>query len=90
MKWDTTMRSRSRGTLILGWGMTLAGSGVVLFWLIYEAVTSFAHAPIETLIGVALVLALLALLVPVPLILATRRARRRPSSSPGHGAPNSR
>jgi hypothetical protein len=63
--------------VITGWAMTLIGSGTVLFWLIYESVTTFSSAPIATLIGIAVVLAVLALLVPVPLILATRRARAR-------------
>jgi hypothetical protein len=60
---------------ITGWAMTLIGSGTVLFWLLYEAVMSFSKAPIATLVSVLVVLGLMTLLVPVPLILATRRAK---------------
>jgi len=71
------MRSERRGMVYTGWAMTLIGSGTVLFWLIYEAITTFRTAPLDTLIGIAVVLAVLALLVPIPLILATRRAKAR-------------
>jgi uncharacterized membrane protein YhaH (DUF805 family) len=74
------MRSDRRGMVITGWAMTLIGSGTVLFWLIYESITTFTSAPIATLIGVLVVLAVLALLVPVPLIMATKRARARQES----------
>ena len=74
------MRSDRRGMVITGWAMTLIGSGTVLFWLIYESITTFTSAPVDTLIGILVVLALLALLVPVPLILATKRAKTRRES----------
>ena len=61
--------------VLTGWAMTLIGCGTVLFWLIYESISTFTSAPIATLIGVAVVLAVLALLVPIPLIIATRRAK---------------
>jgi hypothetical protein len=60
---------------LTGWIMTLAGSGVVLFWLAYEAIQNFSHAPLATAVGVFVVLGLMTLLVPVPLLLASRRAR---------------
>ena len=71
------MRSDRRAMVYTGWAMTLIGSGTVLFWLIYESITSFRSAPLDTLIGIVVVLAVLALLVPIPLILATRRAKAR-------------
>lgn len=71
------MKSSRNGMAITGWLLTIGGAGTVLFWLIYEAIGSFANAPVQTTVGVLLVLALLALLVPVPLILATRRANTR-------------
>jgi len=74
------MRSDRRGMVITGWAMTLIGSGTVLFWLIYESITTFTSAPVDTLIGVLVVLALLALLVPVPLIMATKRAKAQRES----------
>ncbi len=75
------MRSDRRGMVITGWVMTLIGSGTVLFWLIYESITTFTSAPVDTLVGAVVVLAVLALLVPVPLILATKRAKTRRESS---------
>ncbi|MGH2387385.1 MAG: hypothetical protein ACRDIE_04210, partial [Chloroflexota bacterium] len=77
---DEAMRSDRRTMVITGWAMTLIGSGTVLFWLIYESITTFTSAPLATLIGIVVVLAVLALLVPVPLILATRRANARRAS----------
>ncbi|HVA90733.1 MAG TPA: hypothetical protein VNL71_12935 [Chloroflexota bacterium] len=74
------MRSERRGMVYTGWAMTLIGSGTVLFWLIYESITTFRSAPVDTIIGVVVVLLVLALLVPVPLILATRRAKARRAS----------
>ncbi len=62
-----------------GWAMTLIGSGTVLFWLIYESASTFRSSPIATMISMLVVLGLLALLVPVPLIIATRRAKARRS-----------
>jgi hypothetical protein len=67
--------------VITGWAMTLIGSGTVLFWLIYESITTFTSAPIDTLIGAVVVLAVLALLVPIPLIMATKRAKTRQRGS---------
>jgi hypothetical protein len=60
--------------LIVGWSMTLLGSGTVLFWVLYEAAVSYRAAPLATLVSLVLVIGLLALLVPVPLIIANRRA----------------
>ncbi len=74
------MRSERRGMVYTGWAMTVIGSGTVLFWLIYESITTFRSAPIDTVIGAVVVLLVLALLVPVPLIMATRRARARRAS----------
>jgi hypothetical protein len=71
------MKSQRRGMAMTGWIMTLAGSGVVLFWLIYEAVQNFSRAPLATAVSIFVVLGLMALLVPVPLVLATRRSRSR-------------
>jgi hypothetical protein len=71
------MRRDRRGMVITGWAMTLIGVGTVLVWLIIESISTFASAPLQTLAGILVVLALLTLLVPVPLILATRRARAR-------------
>jgi len=62
--------------MILGWAMTVGGLGLVLFWTIWEAATTFSSAPVITLVGVVVVLAVLALLVPIPLLIATRRAGR--------------
>lgn len=74
------MQSDRRTMVYVAWAMTLIGSGTVLFWLIYESITTFKSAPLATLVGVVVVLAVLALLVPVPLILAARRARARRAS----------
>ena len=62
---------------ITGWTMTIAGTGTVLFWLLYEAVSNFTKSPVATTISVVIVLGLMTLLVPVPLLLATRRARQQ-------------
>jgi hypothetical protein len=74
------MKPGRRMMVWTGWAMTLIGVGVVLFWTFFEAVSSFKSAPLATTIGVLVVLAVVTLLVPVPLMLATRRARaaRRP------------
>jgi hypothetical protein len=63
--------------VMTGWVMTIAGCGVVLVWLVLESVSTFASAPVATIIGIVVVLALMALLVPAPLIVATRRANAR-------------
>lgn len=63
--------------MIVGWVMTLVGSGTVLFWVLYEAAMDFSDAPLTTLISVVVVVGLLVLLVPLPLWLATRRAAAR-------------
>ncbi|MDB5077443.1 MAG: hypothetical protein JWO42_3622 [Chloroflexi bacterium] len=73
------MKSGRSGMAMTGWVMTIAGSGTVLFWLAYEAVSNFASSPVATLVSVIVVLGLMALLVPVPLLLATRRAKARRS-----------
>lgn len=75
------MKTDRRGMVITGWALTVVGTGIVLAWLAIESASTFAAAPIQTLIGIVLVLTLLILLVPVPLLLATRRARgaRRPA-----------
>lgn len=65
-----------RGMVWTGWAMTLIGMGIVLFWTLYEAVNTFASAPIYTILGVLVVFGVVALLVPIPLFLATRRAQR--------------
>ena len=66
--------------MIVGWVMTIVGSGTVLFWVLYEAAMDFSDAPVTTLISVAVVVGLLCLLVPLPLWLATRRAAARKST----------
>lgn len=66
---------KSRRVWITGWAMTVIGMGVVLFWTIFEAIDSFSVAPIATIVGLFVILGVLALLVPIPLITATRRAR---------------
>jgi hypothetical protein len=58
----------------IGWAMTIIGCGVVFVWLGLESASTFKSAPVATLIGILVVLGLMALLVPAPLILATRRA----------------
>ncbi len=68
-----------RAMVVTGWVMTVIGSGTVLFWVLYEAAMDFGNAPLPTLVGVLVVLGLLCLLVPLPLWLATRRARARKS-----------
>ena len=75
------MKPGRRGMIYTGWAMTLIGSGTVLFWLIYESVSTFRSSPIGTIISMLVVLGLLALLVPVPLIIATRRAKARRSQT---------
>jgi hypothetical protein len=62
---------------ITGWTMTIAGTGTVLFWLMYEAASNFTKSPVATLVSVVIVLGLMTLLVPVPLLLASRRARQQ-------------
>jgi|NGEPerStandDraft_6_1074524.scaffolds.fasta_scaffold457886_1 hypothetical protein len=74
------MKSKSRAMAITGWIMTIAGSGTVIFWVLYEGVTGFRQAPVATVVSVFIVLLLMVLLVPVPLWLATRRARVRRAS----------
>ena len=63
-----------RALVIVGWVMTLVGSGTVLFWVLYEAAMDFTDAPVATLISVLVVVGLLCLLVPLPLWMAYRRA----------------
>jgi hypothetical protein len=63
--------------MVAGWAMTIIGSGTVIFWVLYEAIMDYGNAPIATIVGVLVVLGLMALLVPVPLVIATRRARAR-------------
>lgn len=70
----TPTKTNRRTMIIAGWAMTLVGSGTVLFWVLYEAAMDFSNAPVATLISVVVVVALLCLLVPLPLWLATRRA----------------
>ena len=69
------MKTGRRGMAITGWAMTLIGSGIVLVWLLIEAHDTFSSAPLQTVVGIVVVLGLLALLIPVPLIIATRRAK---------------
>lgn len=64
-----------RGMVWTGWAMTLIGMGIVLFWTLYEAANTFASAPVPTILGVLVVFGVVALLVPIPLFLATRRAQ---------------
>jgi uncharacterized membrane protein YhaH (DUF805 family) len=71
----TTVKPRRQGMIWLGWAMIVIGMGVVLFWTAFEAVHSITSAPLATILGVLVVLAVLGLLVPLPLILATKRAR---------------
>jgi hypothetical protein len=73
-------KSDRRAMMITGWVMTIIGSGTVLFWVLYEAVMDFGNAPVATLVGVFVVLGLMCLLVPLPLLLATRRANARKSA----------
>ena len=76
----TPTKTNRRTMIIVGWVMTLVGSGTVLFWVLYEAAMDFSHAPVATLISVVVVVGLLCLLVPLPLWLATRRATARKST----------
>ena len=62
--------------VLTGWAMTIVGMSIVLFWTLYEAAVNFSHSPLGAVIGVLIVVGVLVLLVPVPLIGATRRARR--------------
>ncbi len=74
------MRTDRRALTIVGWVMTIVGSGTVLFWVLYEAAMDFGNAPVATLISVLVVIGLLCLLVPLPLWMATRRASARKSA----------
>jgi uncharacterized membrane protein YhaH (DUF805 family) len=71
------MKVERRGMVWLGSAMTIIGCGVVFVWLGLESASTFKSAPVATIIGIVVVLGLLALLVPVPLILAIRRANAR-------------
>jgi hypothetical protein len=68
------MKSGRRGMVWAGWAMTIIGCGVVFVWLGLESASTFTSSPVATIVGILIVLGLMALLVPIPLILATRRA----------------
>ena len=55
----STMKPRRQGMIWTGWALTVIGMGVVLFWTGFEAVHSFVAAPLATILGVLIVLAVL-------------------------------
>ena len=65
-----------RNMVLTGWAMTIIGISIVLFWSLYEAAVNFSNSPVGAIVGMLVVVGVLVLLVPVPLIGATRRARR--------------